>query len=160
MRTLSSELAPVAERVAAAPRVYADANIPAGLVSFMRSRLHWDVLFVIEHDDLRRAADLEHFRTARRLHRTLITLDRDYLDDRRFPLVECAGVLVVSAPDERLLAKLLSRVDRALFRPRSRRRANRTAPAEANAGTRPALLPLEGRKLHVHPDWAAERARR
>ncbi|MGE5358608.1 MAG: DUF5615 family PIN-like protein [Bacteroidales bacterium] len=149
MGTLASELGPVADRVSAAPRIYADANIPAGLVSFMRTRLHWDVLFVIEHDDLRRAADLEHFRLARQLRRTLVTLDRDYLDDRRFPLAVCAGVLVVSAPDERLLAKLLSRLDRAIFRPR------RGSPRLGHAGE---PLPLEGRKLHVHPDWSADRA--
>ena len=84
MGTLFSELAPHAERLAG-PRVYADANVPAGIVAFMRERLHWDVLFVMEHDDLRRAADLHHFRLARQLHRTLVTIDRDYLDDRRFP---------------------------------------------------------------------------
>ena len=27
----------------------------------MRERLGWDVFFVMEHDDLRRASDLEHF---------------------------------------------------------------------------------------------------
>ena len=52
---------------------------------FMRESLRWDVLFVIEHPDLRRARDIEHYRLARQLRRTLITLDRDYLDDRRFP---------------------------------------------------------------------------
>ena len=41
-------------------------------------------LFVLEHDDLRRAPDIEHYRLARQLGRTLVTLDRDYLDDRRF----------------------------------------------------------------------------
>lgn len=153
MRTLSSELGPLADQVSSEPRVYADANIPAGLVAFMRTRLHWDVLFVVEHDDLRRASDSEHFRLARQLRRTLVTLDRDYLDDRRFPLAECAGVLVVSAPDERLLARLLSRLDRALFRPRAPRRSARPRPP------RQAGLPLEGRKLHVHPDWAGEQPR-
>ncbi len=152
MRTLSSELGPLADQISSSPRVYADANVPAGLVAFMRGRLKWDVLFVMEHNDLRRAPDAEHFRLARQLRRTLVTLDRDYLDDRRFPLDECAGVLVVSAPDERLLARLLSRLDRALFRPRSRKR---TAP---RAALKTAGLPLEGRKLHVHPDWAAEQA--
>ncbi len=150
MRTLSSELGPLADGISAEPRVYADANVPAGLVAFMRTRLHWDVLFVMEHDDLRRASDAEHFRLARQLRRTLVTLDRDYLDDRRFPPAECPGVLVVSAPDERFLAKLLSRLDRAFFRPRARRRPAHARPA------RPAGLPLEGRKLHVHPDWRAE----
>ena len=50
----------------------------------MRERLGWDVLFVVEHDDLRRARDIEHYRLARQLGRTLVTLDRDYIDDRSF----------------------------------------------------------------------------
>jgi hypothetical protein len=131
--TLFSELAPHAERLAG-PRVYVDANVPAGVVEYMRHDLHWDVLFVVEEDDLRRARDLEHFRLARQLHRTLVTIDRDYLDDRRFPPSETAGVLVVYAPNERLLARALKRVDEELFR-------------EGRA------LPLEGRKLVV-PDRA------
>ena len=48
MGTLSSELAPHAERLSPHPRIYADANVPAGLVAYMRQRLHWDVLFVLE----------------------------------------------------------------------------------------------------------------
>jgi len=144
--TLSSELGAVLDRVPAAPRVYADANVPAGLVGFMRQRLGWDVFFVMEHDDLRRARDLEHFRLARQLHRTLVTLDRDYLDDRRFPPAETSGVIVLSAPDERLLARVLKRVDEALLRPRP-------AHGAADAGERPAPLPLAGCKVHAHPDW-------
>ena len=85
MGTLSSELATHAERLSPRPRIYADANVPAGLVAHMRARLDWDVLFVIEDDDLRRAPDAKHYRLAGQLRRTLITLDRDYLDDRRFP---------------------------------------------------------------------------
>ncbi len=85
MGTLWSELGPVADAVADRPRVYADANVPTGLSSFMRERLRWDVLFVMEHPDLRRARDIEHYRLARQLRRTLVTLDRDYLDDRAFP---------------------------------------------------------------------------
>ena len=152
MRTLSSELGPLADQIPS-PRIYADANVPAGLVAFMRERLKWDVLFVMEHDELRRASDAAHFRLARQLRRTLVTLDRDYLDDRRFPLDECAGVLVVSAPDERLLARLLSRLDRALFRPRSRKK--KAPPSRPKTG---GALPLEGRKLHVHPDWEGKQA--
>src|SRR5438067_2679689 len=101
----------------------------------MRLRLGWDVLFVIEEDQLRRAPDLKHYRLAQQLRRTLVTLDRDYLDDRRFPPDETAGVLVISAPDERELSALLDRIDTTLFGP--------TPPA----------LPLEGRKLEVHTDW-------
>jgi predicted nuclease of predicted toxin-antitoxin system len=110
MGTLWSELAPIADERSAAPRVYADANVPAGVVSFMRTSLGWDVLSVVEHDDLRRAHDIEHFRLARQLRRTLITIDRDYLDDRTFPPAESAGVVVLSAPDERGLRRLLDRV--------------------------------------------------
>jgi hypothetical protein len=141
MGTLASELGPHAARIASEPRIYVDANMPAGLVAFMRTRLHWDVLFVIEHDDLRRARDDEHYRLARQLCRTLITLDRDYLDDRKFPPAESGGVLVLMAPQEAGYVALLTRVDRELFRAR---------PASDPC----VALPLEGRKLHLHVDWA------
>ena len=85
MGTLSTELATHAERLTPRPRIYADANVPAGLVAYMRNSLGWDVLFVMEEEELRRAPDLKHFRLAQQLRRTLITMDRDYLDDRRFP---------------------------------------------------------------------------
>jgi hypothetical protein len=139
MGTLFSELAPHAERLAG-PRVYADANVPAGVVAFMRERLGWDVLFVVEHDDLRRAPDIEHFRLARQLHRTLITLDRDYLDDRRFPPADTAGVLVAWAPDERGLTRTLRLVHARVFRD----------------GQPDAALPLQGKKLFVQPGWTGE----
>jgi hypothetical protein len=143
MRTLSNELAPHAERLTG-PRVYADANIPAGIVEFMRRRLCWDVLFVMEHDDLRRAPDLQHFRLAHQLHRTLVTLDRDYLDDRRFPPGETSGVLVVWAPNEQLLARMLLRIHRVVF--------------EVDESRRPApALPLAGRKLLADGGWTEGR---
>jgi hypothetical protein len=144
--SLSSELATLAERHSDQPRVYADANIPAGVIDFMRTRLQWDVLSVMEHDELRRAPDVEHFRRARDMRRTLISLDHDYLDDRRFPPAETAGVLVVRAPDERLLTRLLSRLDRGLFRPRGSR-------AAGARGSAPPGLPLDGRKLDANVDW-------
>ena len=133
MGTLSSELAQVVADADPAPRLYADANIPSGVIEFMRNVLGWNVLFVLEHADLRRAPDIQHFRMARQLGRTLVTLDRDYIDDRRFPPGEGAGVIVFSAPDERWLRKLLRQVDRQLFRAEGAR-----------------LLPLEGRKLQWH----------
>ena len=135
MGTLSSELGPFVEQAAQQPRVYADANVPLGAIAFMRGKLGWDVLSVIEHDDLRRARDIEHFRLARQLGRTLVTLDRDYLDDRRFPPDEGAGVIVFSVPDERWLRRLLTRMDRELFR------AGEARP-----------LPLERRKVEWHID--------
>ena len=143
MGTLSSELAPHAERFSPRPRIYADANVPAGLIVYMRTRLKWDVLFVMEEDGLRRAADLAHYRLAHQLRRTLVTMDRDYLDDRRFPPTEGSGVLVISAPDERLLSSLLDRVAHVLFR----------QSAENDDAAELVALPLDGRKLQVHTDW-------
>jgi hypothetical protein len=131
MGTLSSELNPYVALTSPAPRVYADANMPSGVVGYMRTRLGWDVLFVLEHEDLRRARDTEHYRLARRLGRTLVTLDHDYEDDALFPPGESAGVIVFSAPDERRLCELLRQADAELFR------------AEGAAA-----LPLAGRKVH------------
>jgi len=133
MGTLSSELTDVLVEAGGQPRVYADANIPSGTVEFMRRTLSWDVFFVLEHEDVRRASDVLHYRLARQMGRTLITLDRDYTDDRRFPPAEGAGVIVFSAPDERWLRTLIRDVDQSVFR------------AEG-AGA----LPLEGRKLQWH----------
>ena len=133
MGTLASELGPHVERIQEAPRVYVDANVPAPLVGYMRQTLQWDVLFVVEHDDLRRARDGEHYRLAKQLRRTLITLDRDYLDDRKFPPGEGGGVIVLMAPGQGGYLHLLKRLDSELFR---------------------ADVLLEGRKLHVHVDWA------
>jgi hypothetical protein len=141
MGTLFSELAPHAERLSPRPRIYADANVPAGIVAHMRTQLQWDVLFVLEEDDLRRAPDARHYHLAQQLRRTLITMDRDYLDDRRFPPDASGGVLVVQAPDERQLSALLDRLDRVLFQPDD---------------AEPAPLPLVGRKLQVNTDWGRD----
>jgi len=135
MGTLSSELTPHLGHMAEAPRVYADANIPIGIVEFMRNRLGWDVLFVLEDEELRRARDIEHYRLARQLGRTIVTLDRDYIDDREFPPSEGAGVIVLWAPDEPRLRSLLKQADRTFFR------AEGAGP-----------LPLEGRKVHLPVD--------
>ena len=142
MGILSEELGPVVQRLVARPRIYADANVPAGLVAHMRARLQWDVLFVLEEPDLRRAPDVKHYQLAQQLRRTLVTLDRDYLDDRRFPLDACGGVLVIQAPDERQLSGLLDRIDRSLFHP--------------DAAEDPVAQPLIGRKLQVNTDWGRE----
>jgi hypothetical protein len=138
MGTLASELVPFASRLAAAPRIYADANLPTGIVAAMRERLGWDVFFVLEHDDLRRAPDREHYLRAREQGRTLVTLDRDFLDEKRFPLVSSGGVIVCSAPGERELLLLLERLDRELFR------------AGGGDAALP-IAPLTGRKLDWHP---------
>jgi len=134
MRTLASALSPIAADLANAPRVYVDANVPLGLVTFMRRRLAWDVLFVLEDPDLRRAPDRDHFEHALDYGRTLITLDFDFLDDRRFPPSASPGVIVLSAPDERALRRLLTHADREWLRPAT-----------------PGVLPLRGRKMTLTP---------
>jgi hypothetical protein len=141
MGTLASELGPHVARAAEQPRVYVDANMPAALVGFMRHRWRWDVFFVLEHEELRRATDLHHFRTARQLRRTLITLDRDYLDARKFPPAESGGVVVLTAPDEKRLFVLLAQLDRDVLR----------RPAKSAGGLTGAepVMPLEGRTEHL-----------
>jgi hypothetical protein len=136
MGTLASELGPHAGRIAGQPRLYVDANVPAGLVTYMRTKLQWDVLFVIEHNELRRARDGEHYRLAREWGRTLLTLDRDYLDDRKFPPGDSGGVVVLTAPTDSGYEELLARLDDVL--------------------RNDVVLPLEGRKLHLHVDWRGD----
>ncbi|MEQ1897927.1 MAG: DUF5615 family PIN-like protein [Vicinamibacterales bacterium] len=145
MGTLASELAGHVDEQPDAPRVYADANVPAPLVRYMRLQLGWDVLHVVEEDDLRRASDLEHFRLARQLRRTLITLDHDFLDDRRFSPAESGGVLLLTAPDEGRYRAMLKRLDAEVFR---------TAGDPATV----VALPLEGCKQHLHVDWLQVKA--
>ena len=137
MGTLASELRPIAEELSGAPRVYVDANMPAGVVAFMRRDLAWDVLFVMEHDDLRRAADLVHYHRALEFGRTLFTLDHDFQDDKRFPPADSPGVVILSAPDEAGLLRLLQPLDRDVMRAPN-------APA----------MPLRGRKVGLAPEVA------
>ena len=98
----------------------------------------------LEEDDLRRAPDLKHYRLAQQLRRTLVTLDRDYLDDRRFPPDEGGGVLVIQRAGRAPAARRCSRASTAsLFHARR-------ATARAAAAAR-------GRKLQVHTDWGRGR---
>jgi hypothetical protein len=144
--TLASQLGALAEGLTDAPRVYCDANLPVGLIRFMRERLGWNVFFVMEEEDLRRAPDIEHFRMAAQLRRTLLTLDHDYLDDARFPPAESSGVLVLSAPHQEQFERLLTQIDRVLFR----------RPPDQTSSADDSRMPLLGRKLHVHTDWTGE----
>ena len=109
--TLATELANEIGRCGGGPRINVDTNVPAGLVAFMRRQLGWDLLCVKEHGQQRRARDTEHSRLARQWRRTLASLDRDYIDERRFPPDESGGVAVLSAPGERAFRKLPRRFD-------------------------------------------------
>ena len=131
MRTIASELGLLARHLNGVPLVYADANIPAGVIALMRQRLGWDVIYVVEHDEWRRARDRDHFIRALDLGRTLITLDRDFLDDTAFPPALSPGVIICSAADQDVLVRLLRHVDESVFRGAS------------------GPCPLRGRKLSV-----------
>jgi Domain of unknown function (DUF5615) len=141
MGTLASELGSIAGEMSAAPRVYSDANVPAGVVASMRHELGWDVLFVLEEPEWRRAPDRDHFVRALELGRTLVTLDQDFFDDRRFPADLSPGVIVCSAPDEIALLRILRHADRALLR---------------MAGN--PQMPLKGRKLQLTLDVVSHEA--
>jgi len=76
----------------AKPRFYADENFPGAAIRMLK-RLGADVLTV---RDVRRHGhpDKNHTAEALRLGRILITCDRDYLDNRRFPLIHCPALIV------------------------------------------------------------------
>jgi hypothetical protein len=76
----------------AKPRFYADENFP-GLATAILRGYKADVLTV---QDTRRKGhpDENHAAEALRLGRILITCDRDYLDERRFPLIHCPALVV------------------------------------------------------------------
>ena len=91
----------------------------------------WDVLFVLEHDDLRRAPDIEHFRRARELGRTL-----DHARSRllRRPPVPARP----RARRHRLLARLTRRRSCKLLR-----HVDRDDPAHRAGGAAPAARPQD-----------------
>ena len=119
MRTLASELGLHVEKLTSQPRIYADANVPAGVILYMRRRLKWDVLAVVEDDTLRRASDHEHYQTAAIFRRTLVSLDADFLDDSHFSPSSGSRVIILSAPDERGLIRLLRKIDKVFFAKRT-----------------------------------------
>jgi hypothetical protein len=76
----------------AKPRFYADENFPTVAIAILK-RFGADVTTV--HDARHRGhPDENHLAEALRLGRILITSDRDYLDDRRFPLIHCPALIV------------------------------------------------------------------
>src|SRR6266436_6432971 len=69
----------------AKPRFYADENLPTAAISILR-RMNADV-YTAKEARLQRHPDENHLAQARKLGRVLMTCDRDYLDERRFPLI-------------------------------------------------------------------------
>ncbi|MGD0293436.1 MAG: DUF5615 family PIN-like protein [Terracidiphilus sp.] len=73
-------------------RFYADENFPAQATNLMREA-GLDVITAQEAGN-RRHPDENHAAYALRARRVLITCDRDYLDERRFPLIHCPAIVV------------------------------------------------------------------
>jgi predicted nuclease of predicted toxin-antitoxin system len=76
----------------AKPRFYADENFPTIATEILRRR-EADVL-TVQEAGRRRHPDENHAAEALRLGRVLITCDRDYLDERRFPLIHCPAIVI------------------------------------------------------------------
>jgi len=76
----------------AKPRFYADENFPELAIAILKG-FKADVLSV---RDIGRSGhpDENHAAEALRLGRVLITCDRDYLDEHRFPLIHCPALVV------------------------------------------------------------------
>lgn len=78
----------------AKPRFYADENFPTMATEILRRRKA-DVLTVVE-TGRRQHPDENHAAEALRLGRVLITCDRDYLDECKFPLIHCPAIVICS----------------------------------------------------------------
>jgi len=74
------------------PRFYADENFPERAIEVLRG-WNFDVLTAIDADK-KGHPDENHLAEARRLGRVLLTCDRDYLNERRFPLIHCSALVV------------------------------------------------------------------
>jgi Domain of unknown function (DUF5615) len=74
------------------PRFYADENFPTVATEILRKR-EADV-FTVQEAGRRRHPDENHSAEALRLGRVLITCDRDYLNEHRFPLIHCPAIVV------------------------------------------------------------------
>lgn len=73
-------------------RFYADENFPATTVELLR-RSNLDVVTVLERGKAGHP-DENHLAEARKLGRIFLTCDRDFLDDRRFPLLQSPALVV------------------------------------------------------------------
>ena len=76
----------------AKPRFYADENFPAKAVQVLRGM--GARVLTAKDADLVGHSDEDHASYALKYGYVLLTCDRDYLDDRRFPLIQCPVIAV------------------------------------------------------------------
>lgn len=83
-------------------RFYADSNIAREMVDYLRAA-DMDVLWVNEVPELRKQKeDGFHYRRAGQLRRYLLTDDMDFWNDRKFPIMECPGLVLLATSDTSL----------------------------------------------------------
>lgn len=73
-------------------RFYTDADVPTQAVEILREQ-RFNVL-TAEEAGRKRHSDENHVAEARKQGRILITRDRDYMNERRFPLHKCPTIVV------------------------------------------------------------------
>jgi predicted nuclease of predicted toxin-antitoxin system len=96
-------------------RFYADNNISREIVEYLR-RSDMDVLWITEVPELQRQQDdMFHYRKAAEFQRYLLTNDMDFWNDRKFPIKDSPGVIILAA-DDPSLAKYLPVLLRKLIR--------------------------------------------
>lgn len=97
-------------------RFYADHNLDASIVEVLRYR-KYDVE-TAQEVGAERQPDEFHYRRAFMTRRVLLTQDKDYLDNERFPLSQTRGVIVfnIDTADVVQIARALEVVDTILGR--------------------------------------------
>jgi Domain of unknown function (DUF5615) len=101
------------------PRFYADQNFPNDLVGYLRRDAKPRVNVWTAADKGYASRDDEfHFAFAAQNGRILLTIDDDYLDNRRFPLQETAGLVVFTGftNDSSAVAQQLFHIQFGLYR--------------------------------------------
>jgi len=96
-------------------RFYADNNIAREIVHHLRAA-DMDVLWINEVPELRKQKnDSFHYRRACQLGRYLLTNDMDFWNDRKFPIKDCPGLVLITTSDTSL-AKYLPVLLRKIIR--------------------------------------------
>jgi len=146
--TLSEELGQSRSASWRGPRIYADANVRRASSPTCRQRLRWDVSSC-SRSPICGERGREALPARAQLRRTLVTLDRDYLDDS--PL----SARAVRRRSRHSGARRAPVVGAA--------RSHRSVAVPSDDVDEPVALPLIGRKLQVNTDWGRgtgdERAR-
>jgi predicted nuclease of predicted toxin-antitoxin system len=74
------------------PRFYSDANFPQWAVDYVRENKF--KLVTAKEVGLQNRDDQDHLAYALREARVLLTCDRDFLDERKHPLISCPAIIV------------------------------------------------------------------